>query len=102
MTENCLQLAADLAAFYSDARSERRADIMAASPKHLLKPRGGPLGAVKVREEWKVFTGFPDNVPDDFKLAREESGQSEEYRAADKAKHRRRNREAQQAKNRAR
>jgi hypothetical protein len=94
VTEECLQLAADLAVFYSDARREQRADVMAAEPKHILKPRGSPLGTVKVREEWKVLAGFPDNVPRELKEAREESGQLEEYRAANKAKHRKRNKEA--------
>jgi hypothetical protein len=41
-----------------------------------------------------VLAGFPDNVPRELKEAREESGQLEEYRAANKAKHRKRNKEA--------
>ena len=69
-----------------------------------LKPRGAPLGAVKLREELFVRTGFPEEVPDDLKEAREESGQSTEYRATDKAKLRKRNKDAikqQKAKKRA-
>ena len=89
-TDACLQFAADLAIFYSDLRNEVKAPVSAAEPKHLLKPRGAPLGAIKVREEWRTFFGRPANVPDELKLAREESGQSDEYRKEDKAKRRKR------------
>jgi hypothetical protein len=93
-TEECIQFAADLACFYSDFRGERSASVTAAKPKHLQKPRGAPLGAVKLREEWNVFTGYPDAVPDELKQAREESGQLEEYRSSDKAKHRKQTKQA--------
>ena len=36
---DCLQMAADLAAFYSDLRNEARADVTYTSPKHVTKPR---------------------------------------------------------------
>jgi hypothetical protein len=93
-TDECIQFAADLACFYSDFRAERSASVTAAKPKHLQKPRGAPLGAVKLREEWNVYTGYPDAVPDELKQAREESGQSEEYRSSDKAKHRKQTKQA--------
>lgn len=93
-TEEDLQFAADLAIFYSDLRTEARAPVSAAEPKHLQKPRGAPLGAIKVREEWRTFMGRPDQVPDELKVARDKSGQSDEYRQEDKAKHRRRTRQA--------
>ena len=89
-TKACYQFGADLAIFYSDLRSETKAPVSAAEPKHLLKPRGAPLGAIKVRQEWKTFVGRPDQVPQELKEAREESGQVMEYRSIDKAKHRRR------------
>jgi predicted ribosome quality control (RQC) complex YloA/Tae2 family protein len=94
VTDECLQLAADLAIFYSDLRNEAKAQVTAAEPKHILKPRGAPLGAVKIREEWKTFVGRPDQVPDELKVAREESGQTDEYHMMDKAKHRRRTKQA--------
>jgi hypothetical protein len=94
VTDECIQFAADLACFYSDFRAERSAEVTAAKPKHLQKPRGAPLGTVKLREEWNVYTGYPDSVPDELKLAREESGQSEEYRSSDKAKHRKQTKQA--------
>jgi hypothetical protein len=97
-TPDCWQLAANLAAFYSDARTERTVMVVAAEPKHVLKPRGAPLGAVKVREEWRVLAGRPDDVPADLKEARSESGQSDEYRQKDKSKLRKQNK--QQAMNR--
>ena len=89
-TDECLQFGADLAIFYSDLRNENKAEVTAAEPKHIQKPRGAPLGAVKLREEWKTFVGRPDQVPDELKEAREESGQTDEYHMFDKAKHRRR------------
>jgi len=68
------QFAADLAAFYSDARTERKAPITTADAKHIQKPRGAPLGAVKVRQEREMWVGFPENVAEELKIAREESG----------------------------
>ena len=73
-TDECLQFAANLAAFYSDARTERKAPITTASARHIQKPRGAPLGAVKVREEGNTLIGFPADVDDSLKIAREESG----------------------------
>jgi hypothetical protein len=93
VTDDCLQLAANLAAFYSDARAEQKAEITVAEPKHIQKPRGAPLGAVKLREEMKSLTGYPDHVPEHLKEAREASGLSSEYRATDKAKLRKQNRQ---------
>jgi predicted ribosome quality control (RQC) complex YloA/Tae2 family protein len=90
-TDECLQLAADLAAFYSDGRTERRVPVSAAEPKHIQKPRGAPLGAVKIREELRVYNGRPDAVPDKFKEARAVSGLSDEYRIKDKSKLRKQN-----------
>ena len=90
VTDECLQFGADLAIFYSDMRNENKYQVTAAEPKHVQKPRGAPLGAVKLREEWRTFVGRPDRVPDELKEAREESGQTDEYHMNDKAKHRRR------------
>mmetsp|Transcript_6189 Transcript_6189/g.8845 ORF Transcript_6189/g.8845 Transcript_6189/m.8845 type:complete len:507 (+) Transcript_6189:208-1728(+) len=73
-TDECLQFAANLAAFYSDARTERKAPITTASPRHIQKPKGAPLGAVKIREEGNTLIGFPADVDDNLKIAREESG----------------------------
>ena len=93
-TDACLQFAADLAIFYSDARSEVSFDVTTSEPKHLLKPRGAPLGAGKLRQESGTLVGRPDNVPEECKQARDASGQDAEYRFQDKAKHRRRTKEA--------
>ena len=46
---DCLQMAADLAAFYSDLRNEARADVTYTSPKHVTKPPRAPPGAVRLR-----------------------------------------------------
>lgn len=67
---------------------------MAAEPKHILKPAGSPLGTVKIRQELKVVTGFPDDVPFEFKEARDASGQETSYRRTDKAKLKKRNKES--------
>lgn len=90
VTDECLQFAADLAVFYSDGRSEKSFDVTTTEPKHLLKPRGAPLGAVKLRQESGTLVGRPDNVPEECKEARDASGQEAEYRFQDKAKHRKR------------
>ncbi|KAL3826582.1 hypothetical protein ACHAXA_010507 [Cyclostephanos tholiformis] len=74
VTDEDLQFAANLAAFYSDARTERQAAITTAEPKHITKPRGASLGAVSLRQEGKTILGRPDEVSDDLKAARERSG----------------------------
>mmetsp|Transcript_22363 Transcript_22363/g.49813 ORF Transcript_22363/g.49813 Transcript_22363/m.49813 type:complete len:520 (-) Transcript_22363:1060-2619(-) len=73
-TSEDLQFAANLAAFYSDARTERRAAVTTADCKHIQKPRGAPLGAVKVRQEGPTLLGRPEDVAEELKAAREESG----------------------------
>lgn len=93
-TDACIKFAADLAVFYSDARSEASFEVTTSEPKHLLKPRGAPLGAVKLRQESGTVVGRPDDVPEECKVARDASGQDTEYRFQDKAKHRKRTREA--------
>lgn len=85
-SQECLEYCANLAVFYSDARNERKAAVTAADAKHIIKPRGAPLGAVKLREELFVLTGWPDQVPAELKLARDECGQTDDFRAHDKAK----------------
>lgn len=92
-TDDCLKLAANLAAFYSDARGEFKVEVTLAEPKHVQKPRGAPLGAVKLREEQRVLLGKPQDVPNELKEARAVSGLSDEYRKADKAKLRKLNRQ---------
>ena len=71
-SEESLQFAANLAAFYSEAKSERKALVTAASPKHLLKPRGAPPGAVKLRQELPSLVGHPQNVPQHLLEMRDE------------------------------
>ena len=68
------KFAANLAAFYSDARTERRAPVSTADGKHIQKPRGAPLGAVNVRREGPTLLGRPEDVAEELKAAREESG----------------------------
>jgi len=74
ITPDCLQFAANLAAFYSDSRTERKAVISVAEPKHIQKPRGAPLGAVKIRQELQTILGNPMDVPEELKAKREENG----------------------------
>ena len=66
-----LKFAANLAAFYSDLRTEKKAEITLAEPKHIVKPRGAPLGAVKIREEIGTILGDPFEVPEECVEARE-------------------------------
>ena len=74
-TDACLQLAANLAAFYSDARTELKAPITSCLAKHLQKPRRAPPGAVKVRYEGPTYLGNPTHVPSECIQQRNESGQ---------------------------
>ena len=57
--DECLQMAADLAAFYSELREERKALVTYTNPKHITKPNGAPLGAVKLRAEDGTIVGRP-------------------------------------------
>ena len=86
-----LQFAADLAIFYSDARSEVRFDVTTAQPKHLQKPQRAGPGAVKLRQEESVLTGYPENVVG--VVDEENVVSSNDYRFQDKAKHRKQTKE---------
>lgn len=57
--DDCLQMAADLAAFYSEMRDENKVLVSYAEPRHVTKPNGAPLGAVKLREEGGTIVGRP-------------------------------------------
>ena len=75
--DDCLQMAADLAAFYSEARDEKKALVTYARPKHVTKPKGAPLGAVKLREEGGTIVGRPTNsefIPSEVRDLREGGG----------------------------
>ena len=71
--DECLQMSADLAAFYSELRDDGKALVTYASPKHVTKPNGAPLGAVKLRKEGGTIVGRPssDMIPDEVKALRE-------------------------------
>jgi predicted ribosome quality control (RQC) complex YloA/Tae2 family protein len=66
-----LQMAANLAIFYSEARDARKAVVLVARARHVVKFKGAPLGAVRVRLEERSLFGFPENVPEECVLARE-------------------------------
>mmetsp|Transcript_71846 Transcript_71846/g.142422 ORF Transcript_71846/g.142422 Transcript_71846/m.142422 type:complete len:402 (-) Transcript_71846:90-1295(-) len=74
-SDACMQMAADLAAFYSELRDERKALVAFTSPKHITKPNGAPLGAVKLRQEDGTVVGQPSGrkslVPTEIIEARE-------------------------------
>ncbi|KAL4552242.1 hypothetical protein Ndes2526B_g06467 [Nannochloris sp. 'desiccata'] len=53
-----LQYTADLAAFFSRARSEGKLDVTVANPAHITKPKGAKPGQVLVKQE-KVLIGMP-------------------------------------------
>ena len=58
MSQEDLQFAADLAAYFSKARLEGKVSVILADPKHISKPRGAPLGLVSVSKE-KTLVGRP-------------------------------------------
>jgi len=59
VTDEDLQFAADLAAYFSKARTSTEVPIMYTSPKHLKKIAGGGPGMVNVMKE-KVIWGRPE------------------------------------------
>ncbi|KAL3917841.1 MAG: hypothetical protein SGPRY_006246 [Prymnesium sp.] len=61
----------------SDMRNERKATITFTSPKHLKKPKGAPLGAVRLLKEDGTWLGKPGDVPEELKRAREQFDSSE-------------------------
>lgn len=65
-------MAADLAVFYSNKRGDRKALVTYTSPKHVTKPAGAPLGAVRLRQEDGTIVGNPDGVPAEARAARED------------------------------
>lgn len=66
-----LQFAANLAAFYSDFRTETKAWVSRVDPKHLWKPPKAPVGAVAIKKEDSPILGFPDQVPPDLVAQRD-------------------------------
>jgi len=78
-TDACPQVAADLAAFYSDLRDSAKGLITLAEPKHIIKPPNAPPGAVQLRKEIGTLMGYPSRVPEGAKAARAASGQGEAF-----------------------
>jgi len=85
LSDDCLQLAANLAAFYSDGRSEAACPITVTLAKHLRKPKQAPTGAVTLTQELNSCMGRPDKVPVACHEQRAASGQDQAYRRRDKA-----------------
>ena len=57
--DDCMQMAANLAAFYSERRDEHKALVAYTSPRHITKPNGAPLGVVVARKEDGTICGRP-------------------------------------------
>jgi hypothetical protein len=53
--------------------SSGQASVSVTSPKHITKPKGAPLGAVRIKQEGPSLMGVPDNVPEELKLLREQN-----------------------------
>ena len=58
VSQEDLQFAADLAAYFSKARQDGKVSVILADPKHISKPRGAPLGLVSISKE-KTLVGRP-------------------------------------------
>ena len=56
-------------------RGKARADGTDTAPNRVTRPRRAPPGAVRLREELGTHVGRPDQVPDECKEKRGESGQ---------------------------
>lgn len=74
--DECLQMAANLAVFFSALRHENRALVTTASPKHLIKPRGAAIGQLGIREELGSIVGIPADVPQECIDARAQNPDS--------------------------
>lgn len=59
-SERSLQVAADVAAFYSKARGSTQVPVMYAMSKHVKRISGAPLGTVSVMQQMGVIYGRPD------------------------------------------
>ena len=57
--DDCMQMAANLAAFYSERCHEHKALVAYTSPRHITKPNGAPLGVVVARKEDGTIFGRP-------------------------------------------
>lgn len=53
--------------------SSGQARVSVTSAKHITKPKGAPLGAVRIQKEGPSLVGVPDNVPEELKLLREQN-----------------------------
>ena len=62
-TEKDLQLTADLAAYYSQARESEQVPVIYTEPKHVYKPKGAKPGMVIYKQE-KVIWGRPQLAKD--------------------------------------
>ena len=63
--DECLQMAADLAAFYSEMRDENKALVSIANPRHVTKPNGAvsaQLQACCSRAFWTVRSCWTKNA----------------------------------------
>jgi hypothetical protein len=72
-SDECLQMAADLAAFYSELRDESKVSVSTASPRHVVKPNGAKLGAVTLRKEGSTLVGRPQTsalIPSELRALR--------------------------------
>lgn len=57
-----VQMCADLAAFFSDCKAEKKARVSMTSAKWVSKPKGAPLGAVAMKKELASVVAVPDRV----------------------------------------
>jgi len=75
------------AAFYSEARDDHKALVTYTSPKHVVKPRGAPLGAVKIRQSKDEGTVVArpvdsDHIPTRVRELRERQRQRDKQQQA--------------------
>jgi len=68
-SKETLQLAANLTIFYSAATDSRKAAVLVARAKDVVKFKGAALGAVHVRREEPSLMGYPADVPQQCKQA---------------------------------
>jgi predicted ribosome quality control (RQC) complex YloA/Tae2 family protein len=60
-----LQAAANLSAYFSQARESDQAPIVYTQPKHVYKPKGAKLGMVIYKQE-TILWGYPQQAKAQF------------------------------------
>mmetsp|Transcript_33682 Transcript_33682/g.68770 ORF Transcript_33682/g.68770 Transcript_33682/m.68770 type:complete len:352 (-) Transcript_33682:189-1244(-) len=62
-SKKCIQMAANIAAYYSQSRFESNVDVMYTDSKHVAK-RGSKVGRMRLKKSLGTMVGYPHEVAD--------------------------------------